>query len=168
VLVSILLLVLVLCGAVLAWPHLKPGPQEVSIHGTVTRDGKPLEWKGDERRLLVIFFPQDRLKNTEIYPAVCDADNGTFSITKIPTGKYTVAVQQNAGPLKDLLNLAFDPAHTTITRDVKEDGQDIRIDLPKDLPKASRPAMPPGRPDKADAPEDKPKSPADDKKAEMK
>lgn len=154
VLICVLLLTVIVCGAALAlhYAHALPflsGPAEVSIHGKVTRDGKPLVWddSSDNPMLRVIFFPEDREKNINFYPAESNVEDGTFSVAKIPTGTYTVSVQQNANPKRDLLNFAFDPAHTTLKFDVTQDGQEINIDLPKVLPRTSPPPMPKGRPD---------------------
>ena len=183
VLISVLLLTVILCGVALAlhYAHALPflsGPAEVSVHGKVTRDGKPLVWEGEQPIFSVIFFPEVRDTTTPIYPATCNLADGTFTIAKIPTGTYKVSVQQIANPLKDLLNFAYDPAHTTLKFDVTQDAQEINIDLPKDLPRASPPAMPKGRPDGVpgngkgkgkgkdkdkDKDKEKPKSPDDDK-----
>src|SRR5438105_243696 len=141
ILVYLLLVSLILAGGAFFLVHALP-EKMVAVHGTVTRDGKPLEWEGDEPRLLVWFFPIDRTKNTSIYLADSVWDKGTFTIAKIPTGTYTIAIQQNAGTKRDLLNLAYDPAHSTLQYKVTHDGQEFHIDLPKNLPPAARPGMP--------------------------
>ena len=179
VLIYILLLTVIVCGAALAlhYAHALPFlsvPAEVSVHGKVTRDGKPLEWDdpGENPLLRIIFFPEDREKYINFYPADSNVSDGTYSIAKIPTGTYKVSIQQNANPKKDLLNFAFDPAHTTLKFEIKQDGQEINIDLPKDLPRFGPPAMPKGRPDPLpgngkgkgkDKYKEKPKSPDDEK-----
>jgi hypothetical protein len=164
VLTLILLLLVIVCGIALALPRVMT-PGEVSVHGAVTRDGKPLVWDGagDNPLLRVIFFPEVRDSTTEFFPADCDIAKGTFAIAKIPTGKYKVSIQQIATPLKDLLNFGYDPAHTTLTCAVERDGQEINFDLPKALPHTSTPAMPKGRPDAAPKGniKEKPKSPDD-------
>ena len=117
---------------------------EVSIHGSVTRDGKPLQWKGERPQLWVIFQQRD-VPGTlaETYPATCDTEAGTFSIAKIPLGWYKVSVEQmDPYPKQDLLNFAFNPANTTLEFEVTHDGQDFQIDLPKDLPRLNLPARP--------------------------
>ena len=92
-----------------------------------------------------MFVPVNRENTFVVFPAECNADQGTFSIAKIPTGSYVVCIQQNDSHSSgDLLNLAFDPAHSTLKREVAHDGQNFSIDLPKDLPDANRPAMPQG------------------------
>jgi hypothetical protein len=117
---------------------------EVSIHGSVTRDGKPLQWKGERPQLWVIFQQRD-VPGTlaETYPATCDTEAGTFSIAKIPLGWYKVSVEQmDPYPKRDLLNFAFNPANTTLEFEVTHDGQEFHIDLPKVLPRVNPPARP--------------------------
>ena len=133
VLVYVLLLTVIVCGIAIALSFANRQPREVSIRGTVTRDGKPLEWKGEKRQLTVLFFPANRGDTFNVYPADCDADKGTFSIAKIPTGSYTVSIQQSdSQPHEILPNFAFD---ATLKREVTRDGQQILIDLPKENPK---------------------------------
>jgi hypothetical protein len=117
---------------------------EVSIHGNVTRDGQPLQWKGERPQLWVIFQQRD-VPGTlaETYPATCDTKAGTFSIAKLPLGWYKVSVEQmDPYPKQDLLNFAFNPANTTLEFEVTLDGQDFHIDLPKVLPRPNPPARP--------------------------
>jgi len=118
--------------------------REVSIHGSVTRDGQPLQWKGERPQLWVIFQQRDVIGTlSETYPAVCDTEAGTFSIAKIPLGWYKVSVEQmDPYPKQDLLNFAFNPANTTLEYEVTHDEQEFHIDLPKVLPLVNPPARP--------------------------
>lgn len=147
VLVYALLLSLILAGISLAVKHLLATgglTREVSITGTITRDGKPLEWQGEKRLLLVTFMPENRESTFDVFPADCDTEAGTFRIAKIPRGRYQVCIQQNdPHPLQDLLNFAFDPAHSTLYCEVTRDGQVVDIDLPKELPRVGPPPRPP-------------------------
>ena len=145
VLISILLVAVIAGGIALALPHLMA--REVGIRGTITRDGKPLEWQSDPHKLIVTIVPAQRAGNFNVYPAECDTENGTFVVAKIPTGEYVVCILQlDPFPTGDLLQFAFDPAHSNLNRKVTHDGQEFLIDLPKDLPKFSRNPMPAGRP----------------------
>ena len=53
------------------------------ISGTVTRDGKPLHWDSEGGHLIVIFFPEDRAANKDVYSATTDRATGTYRIPKI-------------------------------------------------------------------------------------
>lgn len=137
ILIYLTLAVLVAAGAVLAITEFNLlGAKIVSVSGTVTRDTKPLVWNTEENReLTVIFIPEAKRDNsTPLYPAVTDAKTGRFNIPELPTGTYSVAVQQLNPGYHDLLGMVYDPGSTTIKVEVKEDGQEIPIDLPKVLP----------------------------------
>jgi hypothetical protein len=125
------------------------GGKPVHIHGTITRDGKPLQWKTDNRQFIVVFHPEPSEIVSDIYPATTDADTGTYDISEIPTGTYKIQIQQNDPDHRsDLLKMVYDPYSSTIIRKVTHDGQVIDIDLPKDLP--PRRALPPPRQSGAD------------------
>src|SRR5260370_1088947 len=68
--------------------------REVSIHGTVTRDGQPLQWKGANPKLWVIFQQTGAPATlTDTHFADCDSATGTFSIAIIPLGKYQGSIR---------------------------------------------------------------------------
>src|SRR5438309_1073991 len=69
--------------------------RRVSIAGTITRDGKPLEWESDAGTLSVVFLPKVRDTTTEVFRADSDRSTGRFEIKEIPRGTYIVTVQQN-------------------------------------------------------------------------
>ncbi|MFL5341036.1 MAG: hypothetical protein ACJ8F7_12885 [Gemmataceae bacterium] len=103
---------------------------EVSIRGRVTRDGKPLAWDGEPGTLLVVFRPAEPIDLT-IFLADCDAATGTFSIARLPRGRYKINVAQlESRSRHDLLKGAFDPARSPLECEVTRDGQEIPIDLP--------------------------------------
>ncbi len=104
------------------------------ISGTITRDGKPLCWESEGGHLIVIFFPEDRAANKEVYSATTDRATGAYRIPKIRAGKYTVAIQQFDERHRDALDSKYDPVKTPLRYEVRESGQVIDIDLPKDLP----------------------------------
>jgi hypothetical protein len=111
------------------------GGKPVHIHGTITRDRKPLQWKTDNRQLIVIFHPEPAEILLDIYPATTEADTGTYDISEIPTGTYRIQIQQNDPDHRsDLLKMRYDPKSSNIIRKVTHDGQVIDIDLPKVLP----------------------------------
>lgn len=109
--------------------------KKCAVSGTVTRDGKPLEWSDEEGHLLVIFFPVNRKSNPDVYRAETDPKTGSFKIDEIRTGKYRVAIQQFDARHNDALEHAFNPGTTTLRYEVTEDGQVIDIDLPAELPR---------------------------------
>lgn len=111
-----------------------------NVTGTVTRDGKPLEWRSEGGYLLVLFVPEDRSK---LSPKSAETDRaGTYRFAEIPAGKYTIAIQQFDEKYNDAFNKHFDAYRTTIQCEVTEDNQVIDVDLPKDLPRGG------GRPEK--------------------
>src|SRR5437868_3311382 len=98
--------------------------RRVSISGTITRDGKPLEWRSDAGTLSVVFLPKQRDNTTEVFRANSDRATGRFEIKDIPTGTYIVTVQQlDPDGAHDLLGMVYDPSSTDIEREVKSDGQ---------------------------------------------
>jgi hypothetical protein len=110
-----------------------------SISGKVTRDGKPLEWKGDQGVLDVKFVPLDRERDPNVYKAETDRAAGTYTITGIPRGSYRVSIQQmDPFPTHDLLGFALNMADSPILREVTKEGEVLDIDIPKDLPKKGK------------------------------
>jgi len=105
------------------------GSKKVSITGTVTRSGEKMTWPNDGF-LTVVFVPEDRQRDTSTYPAKTDIATSTYSIEGIPTGKYTVAVQQFDLKHMDALGGKYDPGHTTLHYEVTQNGQVIDIDVP--------------------------------------
>jgi hypothetical protein len=110
------------------------GTKVSNISGTITRDGKPLEWPSEEGLFLVIFVPEDRKPNQDPYLAECDRATGTYRIPQIRTGTYLVAIHQFDERHQDALANKYDPVKTPLRVEVNEDGQVIDINLPKDLP----------------------------------
>ena len=118
---------------------------DVSISGTITRDGKPLEWDSDVKNLWVIFSEKADGTTLDVMfkRAETDGEKGTYRIDKIPPGEYQVCIMQMGEDSRfDQLNFAYNPANSRLYRTVDKDGQIIDIDLPRELPKTSRPAMP--------------------------
>jgi hypothetical protein len=160
------------------------GPREVNISGFVTRDGKPLEWHSDAGKLSIVFLPKKRDTTTPAYRAESDRATGRFEVKNIPTGTYIVTVQQlDPDGAHDLLGMVYDPASTDIEREVTKDGEEFKIDIPKNLPKrrAAPPRMPPGpqaprsrgetkkdEPKKDDSKKDESKKDEPEKKADSK
>jgi hypothetical protein len=148
-LVYLLLASVVIAAAVFIAAQTGVIDRRVGISGTITRDGKPLEWKSDAGTLSVVFLPKVRDTTTEAFRADSDRSTGRFEIKEIPRGTYIVTVQQlDPDNAHDLLGMVYDPASTDIEREVRSDGQQIDIDLPKVLPKRRTPPprMPAGRP----------------------
>jgi len=110
------------------------GTKVTNITGTITRDGKPLEWPSEEGLFLVIFVPENRKPNQDPYLAECDRATGTYRIGEIKTGTYMVAIHQFDEHHKDALANKYDPVKTPLRVEVNEEGQVIDIDLPKELP----------------------------------
>src|SRR5205814_2547543 len=98
---------------------------------TVTRGGEKLTWPEDGY-LLVIFIPQDRERDPNVYRATAtDLGASTYRIDALPPGKYAVAVQQFDLKHMDALGGAYDPSHTTLEKEVPADGGTVDIDVPK-------------------------------------
>ena len=110
------------------------GGKRLNITGTVTRDGKPLEWPGDDRIFLVIFVPEERRPGRDPVSAETDSATGTFRVPEIRAGRYLVAIHQFDDSHVDVLQNKYDPVKTPLVVEVTEDNQVIDIDLPKDLP----------------------------------
>jgi len=103
------------------------------ITGTITRDGKPLEFSSPNGPFLVMFFPEPRRGRD---PVLADTDRatGTFQVKGIPSGRYRVAIHMfNEKSMDDLEN-KYDPSHSPLYYTVSDDGQVLDIDLPKELP----------------------------------
>jgi hypothetical protein len=124
-------------GLVLALALAAAGCEEAkrtNVTGTITRDGKPLAWKGAGGHLVVIFMPEDRTPGRDGILAVTDRDTGTYRIARIPPGAYLVALHQFDEKHTDAFQNKLDPVKTTLRVEVAEDNQVIDIDVPKDLP----------------------------------
>lgn len=115
------------------------GVKKYSVSGTVKRDGKPLEWKSEGGHLLVIFIPENREKDRNVYRADTDRETGTYRIAAIPAGKYVVAIQQFDERHNDALGHAYNPGATTWEQEVSKDGEVIDIDLPRVIPRRENP-----------------------------
>jgi hypothetical protein len=111
-----------------------PASKKSNISGTITRDGKPLEWPSEEGLFLVIFVPEVRKPNQDPYLAECDRATGTYRIPEIRAGRYMVAIHQFDERHQDALANKYDPVKTPLRVEVTEDGQVIDIDLPKEFP----------------------------------
>jgi len=123
----VLLLLVSLTAAYFVFGRAKP---KYTISGTVTRDGKPLQWKGDEGVLDVKFVPLDREADTNVYAAQTARADGSYTIVAIPPGSYRVSIQQmDPFPTHDLLNFALSMSGSPILRDVTKDGEVIPIDI---------------------------------------
>jgi hypothetical protein len=103
--------------------------KKVAISGTVTHNGAKLAWP-DGGYLVVIYIPDDRIKDPNVYRSETDTAASTYRIAALPPGKYKVAVQQFNPKHFDALNGVYDPGHTTIEKEVTADGQVIDIDIP--------------------------------------
>jgi hypothetical protein len=118
------------------------------VTGTVTRDGKPIEWTTEYPRLLVLFAPLDPAIDPEVYRAETDTQAGTYALERLPIGTYRVSIQfMDPEPVNDQLQFTYglnnSPEIHTIGGDTVLD-----IDIPKVLPKApGPPKMPMGGPD---------------------
>ena len=116
--------------------------RKVNVSGTVTRDGQALEWESENSELMVTFAVADSPHVADVYKATAER-SGNFSFSGIPTGTYLVAVRQNDPiPTGDLLNNSYDLSNSPLRAEVKEDGQSIAIELPKELPSGNRPKRP--------------------------
>ena len=113
------------------------GSKKVAISGTVTRGGEKMTWPNGGS-LLVIFIPKDRERDTNVYGAKTDIGTSAYTIDAIPTGKYTVAVQQFDPKFMDALGGKYDPGHTDLKYEVTQNGQVIDIDVPAPAPKEPR------------------------------
>jgi hypothetical protein len=131
--VTIVVLLLVIAGAAafVAWSMYDP---RCSISGTVTRDGKPLEWKTDHGVLLVLFVPLDRERDRNVYRALkTDARTGQYAIDNIPPGSYRVSIQQQDPDSRyDLLHFTLSIKDSPIIKEVTGD-EVIDINIAKDI-----------------------------------
>ena len=109
--------------------------RKCAISGTITRDGKPLEWSKEGGLFLVIFVPVNRRPGQDPILAESDRDTGTYRIPEIRSGRYMVAIHQFDERHTDALANKYDPVKTPLRVDVDDDGQVIDIDLPKELPR---------------------------------
>jgi hypothetical protein len=116
-------------------------PRKYHVQGTITRDGKPLEWKGEKRVLQIIFAPFDHgPAHRDLYRCVGDPDKGTYAL-EVPAGKYRVSIQQlDPYPTVDLLSFAYGIGNSDVIRPIAGDCT-IDIDLPRDLPGAGGPKI---------------------------
>ena len=114
------------------------GSKKMSISGTVTRSKEKMTWP-DSGFLLVIFLPEDRERDTNVYSAKTDIDTSTYTIDAIPRGRYTVAVQQFDLKHMDALGGRYDPGHTDLKYEVTQNGQVIDIDVPAPAPARKEP-----------------------------
>jgi hypothetical protein len=105
-----------------------------NVTGTITRDGKPLEWPKAERKLYVLFMPVDVSSGRDPVQAVTDVETGTFRVPEIRSGTYLVAIQMFDEHYTDVLQHKYNPASSPLRVEVTEDNQVVDIDLPKDLP----------------------------------
>lgn len=113
------------------------GSKKVAVSGTVTRGGEKMTWPNGGI-LLVIFIPEDRQRDTNVYNATTDTATSTYKIDAIPTGKYTVAVQQFDTKFMDALGGKYDPGHTDLKYEVTQAGQVIDVDVPAPAAKEPR------------------------------
>lgn len=126
------------------------GKGKVTVSGTVTRGGEKLTWP-DGGYLVVIFIPEDRERDTNVYPArKTDLEGSTYEVEGIPPGRYKVAVQQMDPRSNDALGRVYNPGATTLEREVPSEGGTIDIDLPAPegggRPKGGRGGRPKGDP----------------------
>jgi len=115
--------------------------KKCAISGTVTRGGEKLTWP-DGGSLLVIFFPEDRTRDTNVYRAETETETCAYTVAAIPPGRYKVAVQQFDTKHMDAMNKAHDPVRTTIVVEVTQDGETLDIDIPAG--EGARPRPPKG------------------------
>jgi len=110
-------------------------PRKYRVTGTITRDGKSLEWKSKKGVLLVLFAPADRTRDRTVYRYQEDLGEGNYVVEDIPAGKYVISVQQlDPYPTHDLLQFAYNLRNTTFEYEVAGDGE-FNINLPKNLPR---------------------------------
>jgi hypothetical protein len=119
--------------AVYAWTQ-----RTYLVTGTVTRDGKPLQWKSDNHELRVFFVSTDRERYPDVYKCIGDAKTGDYVIENVPPGEYLVSVQQtDPYPTHDLLNFAYDLKDSPLRCRVPEQ-LPYNIDLPKKIANRGR------------------------------
>ena len=127
--VTVSLVIIGGAAAFLAWYLYQP---TCTVTGTITRDGKPLEWKTEAGQLVVIFVPLEDDLNR--YRAQETNRDGTYTLRGIPAGSYRVSIQQMDPDTRfDLLGFALDIKGSKIEREVASTVQVIDINIPKDL-----------------------------------
>lgn len=107
------------------------GPKNVTVTGTVLRDGKPIPVgpTGAVDVTLVQDVGPDEEYTT--YPGRADA-TGKFEIIDVPPGKYRVAVAVlDPTPMEDKLGGAYSIESTKIRREVTDGKTPLTIDLAK-------------------------------------
>src|ERR1051326_6615121 len=96
ILVYLLLLSVVIAGIAFAVTRFNLlVPKSVNVSGTITRDGKPLEWKSSElekRQFVVNFLPEPRDIDSLTYIGLADAATGKYEVHGIPPGRYKVQI----------------------------------------------------------------------------
>jgi hypothetical protein len=104
------------------------GPKTVTVTGTVTSGGKPVELSPTGALQVTLFPAVEPPEGITTYPAHCEA-GGNFTIEGVPPGTYKVIVEQlDPTPQVDKLGGAFSMSNTKITREV--DGKTpLTIDL---------------------------------------
>jgi len=132
---GLFLAVLLVGGLIVAYEAGAFEGRKCAISGTITRDGKPLEWPKKDGLFLVIFVPENRGPGQDPILAESDRNTGTYRIHEIRSGRYMVAIHQFDERHMDALANRYDPYKTPLRVDVDEDGQVIDIDLPKELPR---------------------------------
>jgi hypothetical protein len=128
--VKLLLFLLLAGGLALVGQWLNRSVQTCNINGTITRNGEALRWKTSGGHLLVIYIPEDRTSDRNVYRAETNRDTGTYTIHEIPRGNYLVAIQQFDEKHNDALNHKYNPGATTLQKRVTADGEVLDIDLP--------------------------------------
>ena len=127
--------VVLLAGLGVAYATGLVGGRTCAVSGTITRDGKPLEWPTEQGEFIVLFVPEPRKENQDPYQAETDRATSTYRVPAIRAGTYRVAIHQFVTEHhRDALQNRYDPFKTSLLKEVTEDGQVIDIDLPKDLP----------------------------------
>jgi hypothetical protein len=102
-----------------------------NVSGSITVDGKPLTPRTESGYLIVLFIPEDRTADGNVYRANTDRDKGTFEFAEIPAGRYLVVVQQFDQKHNDALGHKFNAVNSSLHFEVADDNQVIDIDLPK-------------------------------------
>jgi hypothetical protein len=136
---QVILIFLLLASTAAGVYFLLQGSVKTNITGTVTRDGKPLEWPKAEGNLLVIFVPEPRQENDSPVRAECDRQAGTFRFESLRAGRYRVAVHMFDERHMDALGNKFDPGNSPLYHTVESNNQVINVDIPSVLPEAGGP-----------------------------
>ena len=105
-------------------------PHKCQVTGTLTKDGKAVEWKHDKHVLQIIFVPVNRTSNPDIYRCEGDPQTGAYSLQNVPAGKYRVSIQlMDPYPTHDQLNFAYGLNNSPLLYEVAADCV-IDIDIP--------------------------------------